>query len=216
MLSALPVLVPLAAFLALFIKAVSPGPVLFRQTRIGHRGRRFTCLKFRTMFQGAETQVHEEHCRRLIQQGAPLAKLDGQKDPRIIPGGRFLRLLGLDELPQLVNVWRGEMSLVGPRPCVPAEFDRSSPAQHRRLEALPGITGLWQVRGKNTTTFVRMIELDLEYIEKRCPAVDCGILLRTPAVIVAECARAVRRCLDPDRASNATISQPAPSARARA
>lgn len=214
--AALAVLVPLAGLVALLIKVVSPGPVLFCQERIGHRGRRFNCLKFRTMVVGAETQMHEEHCRQLINRGAPMAKLDELEDSRIIPWGRALRSLGLDELPQLINVWRGEMSLVGPRPCLPAEFDPNSPAQRRRLETLPGLTGLWQVGPKNAATFDRMIELDLEYAQKRCLKLDCGILLRTPAVLVAEYARMVRRCLDRGNCSNASLRRQAPSARARA
>jgi lipopolysaccharide/colanic/teichoic acid biosynthesis glycosyltransferase len=214
--TALPVLMPLAGLLILYIKLVSPGPLLFRQERIGYQKKPFICLKFRTMFVGAETRVHEEYCRQVIKEGAPMAKLDVQTDRRIIPGGRILRVLGLDELPQLINVWHREMSLVGPRPCLPNEFDRRSPGQCQRLEVLPGLTGWWQVRGKNATTFNRMIELDLEYLRRRSLGFDCRILLRTPAVILAECAGRIRRRLERGNQTHAALRRDDPSAKARA
>lgn len=189
----LPLLLPLALFIAIFIKCVSPGAVLFRQERVGYRGRRFVCLKFRTMAEGASTVQHEEHCRRLMEAGLPMTKLDDQADRRIIPLGRFIRSLGLDELPQLINVLRGEMSIVGPRPCVPAEFAAYTPEQQGRFGTVPGLTGLWQVSGKNRTTFARMIELDLEYIRRRCLSLDLWIMARTFPVLLGEARRALAR-----------------------
>lgn len=185
----LPLVLPLAFLIAIFIKCVSPGPVLFRQERVGYRGRRFVCLKFRTMTAGASTAQHEEHCRRLMEAGLPMTKLDDQADRRIIPLGRFIRSLGLDELPQLLNVLRGEMSIVGPRPCVPAEFAAYTPEQQGRFGTVPGLTGLWQVSGKNRTTFARMIELDLEYIRRRRLSLDLWIMARTFPVLLGEARR---------------------------
>lgn len=205
---ALPVLLPVLGLIALYVKWVSPGPVLFRQERVGYRGRKFVCLKFRTMVAGGGTAVHEEHCRQLIAQGLPMTKLDDQKDRRIIPCGQVLRSLGLDELPQLLNVLRGEMSLVGPRPCLPSEYAAYLPEQRRRFDTLPGLTGLWQVNGKNATTFARMIELDLKYVRNRRLPLDLRIMVRTLPVLLTEGGKALRRrlaqsklfTLDPRRA----------------
>lgn len=167
---------------ASMIKLVSKGPVLFRQERVGLGGRRFTCLKFRTMHQGVATTTHENHLAELMRSGRPMTKLDGD-DPRLIPMAWVLRSTGLDELPQLFNVLRGEMSLVGPRPCTPSEYEDYTPAERARLRTLPGLTGLWQVSGKNHTTFAEMIELDLRYIQAQCVWLDIGIMLRTPVVL---------------------------------
>ncbi len=205
---ALPLIAPVMGLVALLIKCVSKGPVLFRQERVGYRGRLFTCLKFRTMIVGANTKVHEEHCRQLIATGAPMTKLDDEEDDRIIPFGQVLRSTGLDELPQLLNVFRGEMSLVGPRPCLPAEYKSYSPEQKRRFDAVPGLTGLWQVSGKNSTTFARMIELDLDYARNRRLFLDLGILVRTLPVVVAAGAKAVRRRLSRSRLFRNLIHSP--------
>ena len=121
---ALPCLILLAPLIALLIWSVSKGPVLFRQERIGHLGKRFTCFKFRTMHVAAASLGHEAHLRHLMRSNTPMMKMESKGDPRIIPFGVFLRVSGLDELPQLLNVLRGEMSLVGPRPCLPYESDR--------------------------------------------------------------------------------------------
>ena len=193
MLAVAPVLLPLCALLALWVKCVSPGPVLFRQERVGYRGRRFTCLKFRTMHLGTSTSTHEDYCRKLISSEAPMTKLDDADDDRIIPLGPVVRAMGLDEIPQLWNVLRGEMSLVGPRPCLPAEYEAYLPAQRQRFNALPGLTGLWQVSGKNSTTFTRMIELDLEYIRCMSPWSDLRIIVRTIPVMVTAAVSALRR-----------------------
>jgi exopolysaccharide production protein ExoY len=120
-------------------------------------------LKFRTMEINVETRSHEAYFQNLINSNYPMTKLDVSGDPRIISGGRFLRALGLDELPQLLNVLRKEMSLIGPRPCTPVEWKGYKSWQQERFNVLPGITGYWQVNGKNRTTFRQMIEMDIYY-----------------------------------------------------
>ncbi len=182
---ALPVLIPVGIVIAAFIKIVSPGPAFFRQPRVGYFGKRFLCLKFRTMKVNADTGVHETHLKELMTSNRPTRKLDCGGDRRLIPGGMVLRALGVDELPQLINVLRGDMSLVGPRPCTPYEFDMFSPRHKRRCEAPPGLTGLWQVSGKNRTTFEEMINLDLYYAEHKSPWLDLKIIaLTVPAILV--------------------------------
>ena len=182
---ALPLIVPLAAVIGILIRMVSEGPVLFKQERVGFLGRRFMCFKFRTMFVDADAAVHEGHLHRLMESNTPMTKMDSQGDPRIIPFGRLLRSSGLDELPQLINVLRGEMSWVGPRPCMPYEYDRYLPWQRERFTTLPGLTGLWQVSGKNRTTFVEMMQLDIKYARSKTVWRDLGILWRTvPALII--------------------------------
>lgn len=179
-----PVWLPIMLFLWVLIKIVSPGPALFRQERIGYLGKRFTCFKFRTMKVNADTGVHKGHLNRLMDSNVPMKKLDAAGDPRLIPCGLLLRSLGLDELPQLFNVLRAEMSLVGPRPCVPYEYECYSPHHRRRLEAVPGLTGLWQVSGKNRTTFEKMVDLDIFYAKNKTLLLDLKIILKTlPAII---------------------------------
>ena len=151
-----PMLVVVGVAVAVVIKVGSRGPVLFRQRRVGYKGQQFTCLKFRTMHVNAETKSHQGYTAQLIKSEAPMTKLDASNDPRVIPFGSILRATGLDELPQMLNVLCGEMSLVGPRPCIPYEFEMYEPWQRRRFDAAPGLTGLWQVSGKNRTTFTQM------------------------------------------------------------
>jgi lipopolysaccharide/colanic/teichoic acid biosynthesis glycosyltransferase len=182
---AMPFLIPLALFIALLIRIGSPGPVLFMQERVGYRGRRFMCLKFRTMFVDADTTTHQGHLQHLMNSNTPMMKMDSQGDPRIIPFGLLLRASGLDELPQLINILRGEMSLVGPRPCLPYEYEKYLPWQRERFGTLPGLTGLWQVSGKNKTTFVEMIQLDIKYAKNKTLWWDLKIILMTiPALII--------------------------------
>jgi exopolysaccharide production protein ExoY len=182
---ALPILVPVALLIALLIRSVSAGPILFRQERVGYMGRRFMCFKFRTMFVDADTTTHQGHLQQLINSNTPMVKMDSRGDPRIIPFGLFLRASGLDELPQLINVLRGEMSLVGPRPCLPYEYEKYLPWQKERFATLPGLTGLWQVSGKNKTTFVEMIQLDIKYAKKKTLWWDLKIIFMTvPALII--------------------------------
>jgi lipopolysaccharide/colanic/teichoic acid biosynthesis glycosyltransferase len=187
----LPILLPSAILTALAIKLVSPGPVLFVQNRVGRGGRVFRCLKFRTMEVNAPQALHCVHLHRLVATGAPLRKLDG-KDRRLIPLGRWLRTSGLDELPQIWNVLRGEMSWVGPRPCAEYEMDLFSGSELERFRVLPGLTGLWQVSGKNDTTFAEMVRLDGQYVRDGSVLADLGILVRTPAVVLSLIARLVR------------------------
>ncbi|MEI6126674.1 MAG: sugar transferase [Pseudomonadota bacterium] len=174
---------PVFAIIALYIKAVSPGPVFFSQSRVGFLGKNFNCFKFRTMHIHAGTAVHNQHFSRLMSSEAPMEKLDTH-DARIIPFGHFLRKSGLDELPQLLNVIKGDMSLIGPRPCIPYEAAEYKLWQRKRFEAVPGITGLWQVNGKNRTTFNEMMRFDISYALKKNFLLDAQILVKTiPAVI---------------------------------
>jgi len=182
---ALPFLIPLALLAALLIRSGSRGPVLFRQERIGYHDRRFMCFKFRTMFVDADPATHQGHLLQLMNSNTPMQKMDSEGDPRIIPFGRLLRASGLDELPQLINVLRGEMSLVGPRPCLPYEYEQYLPWQRERFETVPGLTGLWQVSGKNKTTFVEMIQLDIKYAKSKTLWWDLKIILMTvPALVI--------------------------------
>jgi lipopolysaccharide/colanic/teichoic acid biosynthesis glycosyltransferase len=174
-----PVLLVVAGVIALVVRCGSSGPVLFRQRRVGYKGREFTCYKFRTMKANAETESHRNYTRELIGSEAPMTKLDARKDPRLIPMASVLRSSGLDELPQIINVLRGEMSLVGPRPCLPYEYEVYEPWHKRRFDAVPGLTGLWQVSGKNRTTFNQMVQLDLQYAEQMSLWQDLKILLIT-------------------------------------
>ena len=163
---------------------VSPGPALFTQKRVGRGGKLFTFVKFRTMKCGNDTKSHQEHIIRRIRAGESLAKLD-DADSRIIPGGKFLRKACVDELPQLFNVLRGDMSLVGPRPCVTYEAREYQTWHKHRFDALPGMTGLWQVSGKNKLTITQMIRLDIAYEAKMSLWNDLSILARTiPAIVV--------------------------------
>lgn len=182
----LPLVLPLATAIGMVIKLASPGPILFRQERVGWMGRRFMCLKFRTMFVNAESKTHQGHLKQLMESDTPLLKLDARGDSRIIPFGRVLRSSGLDELPQLINVLCGDMSLVGPRPCLPYESESYQPWQRERFNTLPGLTGLWQVSGKNRTTFNQMMELDIKYSRTKSLWLDLAIILRTPFVLVGQ------------------------------
>ena len=133
----------------------------------------------------ADIGVHQAHLNQLMTSNQPMQKLDSTGDKRLIRGGVWLRALGADELPQLINVLRGEMSLVGPRPSVPYEYEMFLPRHRQRCETLPGLTGLWQVNGKNRTTFDKMMELDLAYVEKKSLLLDLKIIARTlPAILL--------------------------------
>src|SRR5271170_739344 len=182
---ALPLLMPVTAVIALIIRVTSKGPILFQQERVGYRGQRFMCLKFRTMYCGVETVSHQGYLQHLMNSDAPMIKLDSSGDSRIIPFGKLLRAAGLDELPQLFNVLNGEMSLVGPRPCLPYEAEQYLAWQRERFNAAPGLTGLWQVNGKNRTTFTRMMQLDIEYTRRKSLWLDLKVLFKTiPALLV--------------------------------
>jgi lipopolysaccharide/colanic/teichoic acid biosynthesis glycosyltransferase len=172
---ALVLLAPLLAFVGLLIRAVDGGPVLFRQTRIGLNGRPFRLIKFRTMEPGAEDRLGELMARNEIR--GPAFKVTD--DPRLTRTGRVLRATSLDELPQIWNVLRDEMSLVGPRPPLPWEVDAYDPWHHRRLAVKPGITGLWQVQAREGEDFDQRVELDLEYIDRWSMWLDLEIIVRT-------------------------------------
>jgi lipopolysaccharide/colanic/teichoic acid biosynthesis glycosyltransferase len=135
----------------------------------------------------AETGPHCDHFRQLMESEVPMTKLDARCDPRLIPLGSLLRATGLDELPQIINVLRGEMSFVGPRPCIPYEYEGYQPWQRRRFDAVPGLTGLWQVSGKNRTTFNEMIRLDIEYSERLSLWLDLKIIFRTLPALWQQC-----------------------------
>ena len=179
---------PLTALIALAIRLDSRGPVFFRQERVGLGGRTFTVLKFRSMIHNCDDQPHRDYVSGLVTgereaaNGEGTYKLAG--DPRVTRVGAWLRRTSLDELPQLVNVLRGEMSLVGPRPPLPYEVALYDDVQRRRLDCLPGITGLWQVSGRNTLSYRGMVDRDLEYIRDWNHALDLAILLRTVPVVL--------------------------------
>jgi lipopolysaccharide/colanic/teichoic acid biosynthesis glycosyltransferase len=174
-------LAPVFAAVAIAVKLGSPGPVIYRQRREGLGGREFTMYKFRTMCVGADAE--QGHLRALSEQDGPAFKLT--HDPRVTRIGRFLRTTSLDELPQLWNVLRGDMSLVGPRP-LPCEESRAcEPWQRRRLDVTPGITCIWQVRGRSRVSFAEWVRMDLEYIARRSLLTDMNLLLATvPAVLL--------------------------------
>lgn len=192
--SALVVLSPLYAALALLLKLTSRGPVLFRQKRVGQWGKPFECVKFRSMYASNNPRIHQEYVREFIagkgrnvrHQTAEAVVYKLRSDPRITPLGRLLRRTSLDELPQFWNVLKGEMSLVGPRPALVYEVECYDVWHRRRvLEVKPGITGLWQVRGRSRTTFDEMVRLDLKYARTWSLWLDLKIILQTPKAIVS-------------------------------
>jgi lipopolysaccharide/colanic/teichoic acid biosynthesis glycosyltransferase len=185
---ALMLLSPLLLLIATAIRIASPGPVIFRQERVGHKGIPFTMWKLRTMHLGNEDGLHRRYLGELIRGGQPMVKLDSGRDTRIIPFGKILRQAGLDELPQLLNVIKGNMTLVGPRPCLPYEAEEYLPWHTRRFDVVPGLTGLWQVSGKNRTTFKEMIRFDIAYSRNISPWTDFKIMARTLPVILTQVA----------------------------
>lgn len=180
---ALSALLPLMLITVAAIKLESPGPVIFRQTRIGKWGKPFTCYKFRSMCIDAEVQ--KKALLRHNEVDGPIFKM--QADPRVTRVGRIIRKLSIDELPQLFNVLKGDMSLVGPRPPVPQEVKQYKFDHLRRLDAVPGLTGLQQVSGRSDLSFERWVELDMQYIAQQSLRKDIEILLKTiPAVILGK------------------------------
>jgi exopolysaccharide biosynthesis polyprenyl glycosylphosphotransferase len=174
------VLMPLLVVISAVVRFSSPGPALFRQTRVGRDGRTFRMLKFRSMFVDAESRLAELSSENLYRAG-PLFKV--HDDPRITRAGRVLRRYSLDELPQLLNVIAGHMSLVGPRPPLPSEVVQYEDDARRRLLVKPGMTGLWQVSGRNDLDWADSVRLDLRYVENWSPALDLLILWKTAAVV---------------------------------
>ena len=185
---------PIMLLIAIGIKVTSEGPVLFRQERLGFLGKKFTFLKFRTMYVNSDAKIHKKYTASLINgnneginrgsKDKPLYKMD--KDPRVTSLGHFLRRTSLDELPQFFNVLKGDMSLVGPRPCIPYEVEHYKAWHLRRvLEIKPGITGLWQVSGRSSTTFDTMVRLDLEYAATWNLWFDVKILFKTIGAVLS-------------------------------
>jgi lipopolysaccharide/colanic/teichoic acid biosynthesis glycosyltransferase len=203
-LAGLVMLSPVLVLIAVIIRIDSPGPVIFVQNRVGAvriKGRGkvywekviFPCFKFRTMMHNADPQLHQEFIKALIdndrEQMAELQDGDTEvkklvKDPRITRIGKFLRKSSLDELPQLVNVLRGEMSLVGPRPAIPYEVEMYKPWHRGRLDAKPGITGMWQVEARSSSDFDEMVRLDIRYIQEQSFWLDLKIIVNTPLVVL--------------------------------
>jgi lipopolysaccharide/colanic/teichoic acid biosynthesis glycosyltransferase len=180
------ILLPVLGGIALLVLMSSPGPILFRQQRVGRDGRVFNFYKFRTMVHGNDHSAHREYYRCLVagevDRSAGAFKM--KNDPRVTRVGRILRRASLDELPQLINIVKGDMSLVGPRPAIPYEVEMYGSRELMRLRVKPGLTGLWQVSGRGTLSFDKMINLDLEYIASDSLALDLLILLRTPWVVL--------------------------------
>jgi lipopolysaccharide/colanic/teichoic acid biosynthesis glycosyltransferase len=188
------VLSPVIAVLALLIRLTSSGPALFRQERLGQGERSFTLMKLRTMQANNDDRIHREYIAKLLtEEEEPPALRNGlyklDRDPRITTMGAWLRATSLDELPQLFNVLRGEMSLVGPRPVLSWEADMFQPADRERFEVKPGITGLWQVSGRNKLTFREALALDVEYVRRRSTWLDLSILVRTAPAVLRDRAR---------------------------
>ena len=179
---------PLLLVAAIAVAVSSRGPVLFRQIRIGRGEAPFWMVKFRTMYVDADHRLHEEMNRRELS-GEDVAE-DGlykpAHDPRVTPVGRFLRQSSIDELPQLFNVLKGEMSLVGPRPALPFEVELFTPEERRRHACRPGITGIWQVSGRNRLSMRKMLALDLVYVRYRSLKLDLWVLLQTPRAVLFE------------------------------
>ena len=169
--------------LVLAIKLDSRGPIFYMQERVGKNGRHFLMYKFRTMVAGADQQLDELEDQNEKSAGGQLFKM--KKDPRITRVGAFLRKWSLDELPQFINVYKGEMSLVGPRPPLPREVARYKQQHYCRLKGLPGLTGLWQVSGRSNLTFEEMVKLDKYYLDNWSLRRDIGIMLKTVLVVLA-------------------------------
>jgi lipopolysaccharide/colanic/teichoic acid biosynthesis glycosyltransferase len=208
----LPILGICVLLMMLMQALCSPGPIFYMQERVGLKGRRFQIYKFRTMHIGADTAAHRAHYSSLMVSNEPMVKLDCKGDKRLIPGGWLLRALGADELPQILNVLEGDMSIVGPRPCIPYEYEGYTTWQRRRFDSTPGLTGLWQVSGKNRTTFDEMIRLDHEYHDKLSFWLDAKIILKTlPAILLqVHDARKVREKKARSRRTN-EFRQPEPA-----
>lgn len=193
---------PLFLLIAVYIKIVSPGPVFFKQERLGYLGKPFTMWKFRTMGYNADTEIHQKHLKELIQSGRTLDKLDQGKDNRIFLLSGIIRKTCIDELPQLINVLKGDMSLSGPRPCLLYEAEEFANWQNQRFHAFPGMTGLWQVNGKNRTTFKEMMRLDIRYSRTNSFWMDLMIFLKTGPVIIGQIGNAVAARYAPSHVGN--------------
>jgi lipopolysaccharide/colanic/teichoic acid biosynthesis glycosyltransferase len=192
--AALVLLSPLLAVIAVLVRLTSRGPALFRQSRIGYRGQPFPMLKFRSMYVDCDDAIHRDFTRRELLGEDPRDAADRlfkpAHDPRITPLGRVLRATSIDELPQLINVLRGEMSLVGPRPALDWETDLYQPHHRERFRVKPGITGLWQVSGRSRLTMLQALDLDVAYVRRRSLLLDLKIIAMTvPALLQPRSAR---------------------------
>ena len=188
-LAALLLLSPVIMLVAAAIRLDSPGPIVFRQTRLGKNGRPFTFYKFRSMYHRSDSSVHQRFVKGLIN-GDTTNTYKLSSDKRITSVGQFIRKTSIDELPQFLNVLKGDMSLVGPRPPIPYEVAEYKDWHHRRLDVLPGLTGMWQVRGRSLVSFDEMVAMDIAYVEQRSLALDLSLILQTiPAVITGRGAR---------------------------
>ncbi len=203
--SVLVILSPLMLVIAILVVLDSPGPAIFKQKRAGSRRRMddqrearevstFTCYKFRTMYKDTDSDLHRTFFRAFVRNDrASMAALQGEDtqvrklihDPRVTRLGRFLRKSSLDELPQVWNVLKGDMSLVGPRPPIPYEVDMYEPWHCQRLETKPGLTGLYQVTARSSADFDEMVRLDIQYIERQSLWLDLKILLKTPRAVLS-------------------------------
>ncbi|RYY52832.1 MAG: sugar transferase [Chitinophagaceae bacterium] len=206
-----PVWFPLFLACGIWIKLVSKGSCFFLQKRVGYKKEVFTIIKFRTMRENAETTVHDQYTRTLAETSAPMHKLDS-RDSRLIFGGGFLRASGLDELPQILNVIRGDMSLVGPRPCLLVELAGYRNSHRKRFDGLPGITGNWQVNGKNSTSFRRMIALDILYINNTSVKTDLEILAKTTPALYRQVLELFKRSPVPEYSGSKQLTDKAPEA----
>ena len=176
-------LTPLFIVIMLLIYISSPGPVFYKQTRVGRWGKLFTMWKFRSMYPDADARLKEIMAQNEMS-GGVIFKM--KNDPRIIPIGRFIRKASIDELPQLWNVMKGDMSLVGPRPALPSEVNQYSLADRKRLEVIPGITCIWQVSGRSNIPFPQQVQLDVQYIQSQSILLDLKLLFKTiPAVLLS-------------------------------
>jgi lipopolysaccharide/colanic/teichoic acid biosynthesis glycosyltransferase len=180
---------PVMILVAIAIRVTSPGPALFRQVRVGYLGSEFVMFKFRTMYRDNDDAIHREFVTAMLTKGDPISpgeeglyKLSG--DPRVTRVGAFLRRSSLDELPQLLNVLRGNMSLVGPRPALPWEIRLFGPEALVRFQVKPGLTGLWQVSGRSTLSMQQSFRLDAEYVARRSVWLDLAILIRTIPIVL--------------------------------
>lgn len=176
------VLSPILVIIAIIIKLDSSGPIIFKQERVGYKGRRFFMYKFRSMVVNAEELKEKLHEKN--EMSGPMFKM--KEDPRITKVGKFIRKTSIDELPQLVNVLKGEMSLVGPRPSLPKEVDKFEPWMLKRLEVKPGLTCYWQVQGRNDIGFEEWMRLDCKYVEDKCTLLDLKLIFKTFFVLFGD------------------------------
>lgn len=191
--TALVLLGPIWLLIALLIRITTPGPAIYRQQNVGRFGQRITIFKFRTMYVNSDDEIHRKAVARFVkgqeietieQNGEKVKVYKMTRDPRVTPIGRILRKSGLDEIPQLINVLKGDLSIVGPRAPLLYEYEHYSDKHKRRLEVMPGITGLWQVTARSMVPFEKMVDIDLDYVRRRSYWLDLKIMLVTPYVLI--------------------------------